>query len=316
MEVVLRAGEKKLPPTPWGHLPPQMRVLLIAGPLRHGGWLADALAADSATDVQLEEAAGIAAGLMRLRDALFDAVLVSHEPGQLDAWAALDAIRAGVGEDQALVVLGDRDDAELTVYCFESGGDAYLCTRTATTRSLLWVVARAIERHALISEHRKLRQAQQLRLQREQTEARQQLDQQWAMIAARRAALAADASCTSWDPVAADAPTGLPSPLVQHYRELLRAYVIMGSGHLADEMDGLAALLAGAYVSPRDVMRVHLHVLQQMIADLGSRSARHVMNRADMLSLDVMLSLAEQYRAQSRQQVGTPRLLPRTGCGA
>jgi hypothetical protein len=88
----------------------------------------------------------------------------------------------------------------------------------------------------------------------------------------------------------------------------------MGTGHLGDEMERLAALLAGANVTPHDVMGLHLHVLEQLIADLGSRSARHVMNRADMLSLEVMMSLAEQYRAQSIEHLGLSRqLLPAGG---
>ncbi len=308
MEVALLAGQKKLPPTPWGYLPPRMRVLLIAGPLRTGGWLADALAQDSASDVQLETIVGLGAGLARLRDERFDAVLVSHEPGELDGWEALDAIRAGVGEDQALVVLGDCADDELTVYCLESGGDAYLCTRTATTRSLLWVVARAIERHTLIAEHRQLRHAQQQRWRREHDESRQQLEQRRSMIAVRCPAHHASAAVGEpFSPARAGVSSDLPEPLVQHYRELLRAYVIMGTGHLADKLTRWIALLADANLSPRDVMELHLHALEQLIADLGARSARHVMNRADLLSLEVMMSLADQYRAKAGELTGPSR---------
>ncbi len=310
MAVAALVGDAKLPPTPWGYLPPRIRVLLIAGPRRSGAWLASALAADSATAVQLEEAAGIAAGLLRLRDELFDAVLVSHEPERLDAWEALDAIRAGVGEDQALVVLGDSRDEALTVYCLESGGDAYLCTRTATTRSLLWVVARAIERRTLIAEHRRLGQTTRQWQQQEHAAARQRLDQQRALVAgphtARDGPAAAGAARAPSDAVREDPSSSLPQPLVPHYQELLRAYVVMGSGHLADEVDALAALLAGAHVPPRDVLRLHLHVLEQLVTDLGTRSARHVMDRADVLSLEMMLRLAEQYRAQCAGQVCPP----------
>jgi hypothetical protein len=65
MGLALNHGEKTLPVTPWGHLPPRMRVLFITGPHRTGGWLAEAFASDSASDVHLEEAVGIAAGLSR-----------------------------------------------------------------------------------------------------------------------------------------------------------------------------------------------------------------------------------------------------------
>ena len=175
--------EKKLPVTPWGCLPPQMRVLFISGQHRTGGWLAEALASDSASDVQLVEAVGIGHGLAHLRDELFDAVLVSHEVGGTDALEVLDAIRAGSSEDQPIVVLGEPSEQELAALCYEAGGDAYLCVHTTTTRALIWVVARAVERHALIAENRRLQQTQRHRLRLEHDEAHRLLEQQRAMIA-------------------------------------------------------------------------------------------------------------------------------------
>jgi len=104
----------------------------------------------------------------------------------------------------------------------------------------------------------------------------------------------------------------LPEPLVQHYRELLRAYVIMGAGNLTEEMDILADLLVSAGVTAAEAMMLHLHVLEDMIRGLGSRSARHVMNRADLLILEVMMNLAEGYRDRFVRRVHPPRqqLLP------
>ena len=81
----------------WQGLPPRMRVLYIATRQRTGGWLAEAFAADSASQVVLEEAVGTAAGLARLRDEVFDAVLVSHEPAELDALDLIEGYRAGGG---------------------------------------------------------------------------------------------------------------------------------------------------------------------------------------------------------------------------
>ena len=104
----------------------------------------------------------------------------------------------------------------------------------------------------------------------------------------------------------------LPAALVIHYRELLRAYVIMGSGNLSDEMNRLADLLASADVTAQQAMRLHLHVLEETVQGLGSRSARHVLNRADLLILEVMMNLAEGYRDRFRQQLHPPvkQLLP------
>ena len=61
----------------------------------------------------------------------------------------LDAIRTGSSSFQPMIVLGDVPEHALTDECFEAGADAYVCINTATTRSLIWHVARASERHLL-----------------------------------------------------------------------------------------------------------------------------------------------------------------------
>jgi CheY-like chemotaxis protein len=320
-----------------------MRVLFITGPQRTGSWLAEAFAADSASDIVLVEAAGTAAGLARLRDELFDAVLVSHEeasahprltpasleeddPG-LNAWEVLDAIRTGTSDHQPIIVLGDRSEQDMAALCYESTGDAYVCVHTTTTRTLIWHVARAMERQALIEENRRLRHSHRHRLRLDHGEASRLLQQQRAMID-NLAEICRDDTVadTRADEVAApdddppdaraarvELPTELPAELVRHYRELLRAYVIMGSGNMTDEMDRLASLLASAAITSQQAMLLHLHVLEEMISGLGSRSARHVMNRADMLILEVMIHLAEQYRARYLRRVCPPRQLSLPG---
>jgi hypothetical protein len=70
----------------------------------------------------------------------------------------------------------------------------------------------------------------------------------------------------------------------------------MGVGNLSHEMSTLARLLAEANVSAQRTMQLHLHVLEELVGGLGNRSARHVMNRADLLALEVMSHLADNYR--------------------
>jgi hypothetical protein len=175
-----------------------------------------------------------------------------------------------------------------------------------------------VERHALIAENRRLQQTQRHRLRLEHDEAHRLLDQQRAMIADLSEIRCDELGLTlSTDGCVTGLGRGLsqelPLQLINHYRELLRAYVIMGAGNLSSEMERLAELLAFASVTPRQAMRLHLKVLEEMISGLGSRSARHVMSRADMLVLEVMINLAEQYRAQYLQRVCPPRQLPLPG---
>ncbi len=261
----------------WRRMPCRMKVLYIATRQRTGGWLAEAFAGDSAAQVELEEVVGTAAGLARLRDENFDAVLVSHQPDALNALDLVEGYRAG-GADEPIVVLGTQSEQEMAALCYEVGADGYICVHTATTRNLIWVIARAVERHRLVRENQRLGLAEQTRLQREHDEAADLLRQQRALLDE----LEPD------DGESDEVPVGrfLPVELIDHYRELLRTYVIMGSGNLADELRRLSSMFVVAGLSARQTMQIHLQVLEELIHGLGTRSTRHVMNRADLLVLE------------------------------
>ena len=104
-------------------------------------------------------------------------------------------------------------------------------------------------------------------------------------------------------------PAICPSDWSGHYREMLRAYVVMGAGNLADEMAALGQLLADAGVSAQQTMHLHVHVLEELVGSLGNRSARHVMKRADLLVLEVMAHLADGYRRRYYEQHHPPQQL-------
>ena len=301
MGAVTKRPPADVPSSAWQSLPLKMRVLSITNRRRTGAWLAEAFANDSASEVHLEEAVGTTAGLARLRDEAFDAVLVSHEPGELDALDLIEGYRVG-GADEPIVVMGTQSEQEMAALCYEVGADAYVCANTTTTRNLIWIVARAVQRHQLIRENRRLNLAERQRLQREHDEAERLLRQQRSLIADVTAAVE-----TSDRP-----PPGLPTELVDHYRELLRTYVIMGSGNLAPELSCLAELLAAAGVTAPQAMQLHLHVLAELIHGLGTRSTRHVMTRADLLVMEIMIHLADGYhrRYQERAHPPVQQMLP------
>ncbi len=305
------------PTARWGSLPPRMRVLYVTSFHRTGGWLAEALATDSASDMILEEAVGMAAGMARLRDDQFDAVLVSHDPPELDALEMVQALRGG-GSDEPVLILGVAGQQELDAPAFEVGADAYLCVNATTTRTLLWTAARAIQRHQLVRENRRLIQAERQRLQHEHQEADRVLAEQRAVIAdlealARSSNGDGPADRASHDDGAAAKFVPLPDNLITHYGDLLRTYVIMGSGNLTVEMQSLAELLATAGITPQQTMLLHVKVLEELVHGLGSRSARHVMTRADLLVLEVMVHLAEGYRRRFLERHDPPRQLSLPG---
>jgi DNA-binding response OmpR family regulator len=332
---------KRSAPKIWGQMPSRMKVLYITTLHRTGGWLAEAFAADCATEVWLKEAIGVTSGLAHLRDEVFDAVLISHEPGVLDALDLIEGLRAG-GNEEPMIVLSTTPSAEAAALCYEVGADAYCCVAETSTRSLLWTFARAIERHQLVREHRRLVQTEQQRLAHEHQEAERLLAEQRALIAelelirsrsphglthTESAGDSLSDRSTQRIPGIADCSPNpkseirnpqflecdLPEQLIGHYREMLRAYVVMGAGNLSHEMTTLANLLADTNISARRTMQLHVQVLEELVNTLGNRSARHVMNRADLLVLEVMAHLADGYRLRYHDRCRPPRQLALPG---
>ena len=295
-----------------GELPMRIKVLYITTLDRTGGWLTEAFAADSAAQIVLDEVIGEAAGLERLRDEVFDAVLLSHEPGQLDALDLVEGLRAG-GNEEPMIVLGTSPPQQLDALCYEVGADDYCCVTETTVRGLLWKFGRSIRQRQLVRENRRLVQAEQQRLRQEHHEAERLIEQQRALItdlevlseggtATESSEASVEDSLAKTALVEAEAPVALPEALVVHYRELLRTYVVMGVGNLADEMSGLAELLTSSGVSAQQAMQLHVQVLEELVSGLGTRSARHVMNRADLLVLEMMGHLADGYRLRYQER--------------
>jgi len=310
--------------TPIGDLPARMKVLYVTTPRRTGDWLAEAFATDSASRILLKEVVGESAGLERLRDEVFDAVLLSHEPGELDALDLVEGLRAG-GNEEPMIILGRDPPQQLEALCFEVGADDYCCVTETTVRSLLWKFSRAIGQLHLRRDNRRLVQAERQRLQQEHQEAERLLDQQRALITDLRVlsdgGIAADAEeptsiegCIAQTAaVGIDSPDSLSTSLIVHYRELLRTYVIMGVGNLTKEMADLAELLAMSGVSAQQALQLHVSVLEELVQGLGTRSARHVMNRADLLVLEMLGHLADGYRLRYFERKNPPQQLQLPG---
>ncbi|NOY40379.1 MAG: hypothetical protein GXP26_00895 [Planctomycetes bacterium] len=321
------AAEKSVTLSSVGDLPARIKVLYITTPHRTGAWLAEAFAADSAAQIVLDEVTGEAAGLERLRDEVFDAVLLSHEPGQLDALDLVEGLRAG-GNEEPMIVLGTAPPQQVDALCYEVGADDYCCVTETTVRGLLWKFGRAIRQRQLARENRRLVQAEQQRLRQEHHEAERLLEQQRALITDLEILSDAGTALKSPDvnseasieePLAklattnAGPPVALPEALVAHYQDLLRTYVVMGVGNLADEMSELAALLTNSGVSAQQAMQLHLQVLEELVQGLGTRSARHVMNRADLLVLEMMGHLADGYRLRYYERRDPLQQMPLPG---
>jgi DNA-binding response OmpR family regulator len=315
--------------------PARLRFLYVTGQRRIGAWLFDALAREIPSKLHREEVVGAAGGLARLQEEDFDLVLISHEPPELDALQWTQAAR-GAGTELPLIILGNQSEQELAALCFEQGADGYLCAHTATARTVFWIVTRAVERCQLIRENRRLAQAEEQRRTRDQEEATRLLEEEREILRhfqgmgreasypARLTLTSASAReiSTSADTPACDAlvrwahrlPTIplLPPSLVNHYRELLRTCVIMGSGTLRRELAELVDILAATGISAHTTLELHLNVVRDLIRGLGSRSCRHVLNRSHLLIVELLMRLADSYRERfwEREHPATQLFLP------
>ena len=258
-------------------LPDQMSVLLVCSPNCTSNWLAEALAKDSAVHVRLEDAANVGEAMARLRETVFDTVLIRHSLPDLNAIELLDSIRTTSRESQPMIVLGDLPENELLDECFEAGADAYVCINTSTTRSLIWKIARAIERHHLLAENNRLCRIEENRFGNEASDAMLTLETQQDI--ATNGAIEVE----------------VPSEVfVSELRETLRTYVIMGSGNLRSEIEHLTGQAMKLGCLPRSVLMAMNAATEEVLRGLGKRSARHVMNRANLLLIELMTQLAEE----------------------
>jgi len=172
-------------------------------------------------------------------------------------------------------------------------------------------ILRAARRARLIRENSRLTNAQRRSLSRERDEAVQLITQQWRMIEELQTLSSSVADDGDAAPVTASAAADrggsrlpsfsdrLPLDLGPYYHELLRIYVIMGSGSLGSEIAQLADRLARAELTPREVLELHLERVESLVGRLGRRSARHVLARADLLALEVMMHLGECYQRRA-----------------
>lgn len=317
-----------------GGLPSRMRLLCL-GP-QEPSWvnLTLSLNAQGCLEPHFQWVSTSAEALTLLRDESFDCILVADEladdssvrPGesadsshgtharaQCDALAFLHAVRASGCDDPVVVMTAYVQDLRAAEF-YRIDGELIVTPSLWESPLLVQAVKRAASHVELVRENHRLSLANRRRLVRERDEAEHLLRQQRQIIAELEtiagsapsevnAKSETDADTTTSNELGAGrtnrAGLELPGELNDYYHELLRTYVIMGSGNLGSEIARLAELIATLRLTPRETMEVHLERVESLVRGLGSRSARHVMARADLLALELMIHLGECYQ-QSR----------------
>ncbi len=261
-----------------GALPARLSVLYVTGPSSPSNWLAKALDTEPECQIQLNEVTSLTDALERLRGETYNVVLIDYDADEHDRFQSVDAVRAGSHAFQPVIILGDAPDSQIATECYEFGADAFVAVQNATPRELIWQIARAAERERLSTENEQLRRRQQRQRTLERDETLKLVCEQRAILSAHQDTSEADCS-------------GLPDWLQSELRELLQAYVVMGSGNLMKELEPFIRRVHQQHVPRLAVANAFSTVMLGVIEELGTRSSRHVFNRGNLLMLDLLFRL-------------------------
>ncbi|MFM9963747.1 MAG: hypothetical protein ACKV2Q_21265 [Planctomycetaceae bacterium] len=282
-----------------GQLPTRLRLLCV-GP-REPSWIGLTLQLDAEGGIEpkFRWVSTATEALTLLRDDSFDAVLIAADLNAFaEAASLVKAIRASGCEDPLVLLAPRISDADWLDLSREE------CELLQTgvmwdSSALVSVLKRAIIRSEQTRQSRRLEIAQTKRMARERGETEHLLSQQRRIIDdldATEATNVARQALLDCFGRASACRTELPPEINSYYQELLRTYVIMGSGNLGGEIAKLAELLAIAGCGPREALSLHLERVESLVGGLGNRSTRHILARADLLALELMIHLGESYR--------------------
>lgn len=290
-----------------GPLPTRLRLLCVGSP--EPSWVSLTLQLDALGCVEpnFKWVSSASEALTLLRDESFDCLLVRIQPTRQiaadDPLSLARGIRAGGCGDPLVIVTIAADD-ETWREALRLNVDLLVSAKGWESSALVPAIERAVERGRMLHEIDRLTAADRRRLIRERDEAEYLLSQQRQILTALQSLVVPNESPDH--PLAPPFRAGpervaLPREFDEYYQELLRTYVIMGSGNLTSEIGKLAELLSQGNLTPRDVLDLHLARVERLVRGLGNRSTRHVMARADLLALELMIHLGECYQRQALQ---------------
>jgi hypothetical protein len=272
-----------------------LQVLYILGPLSPRDWFERALDDGAAGDIQVTVTPSLSLGLEQLRERSYEVVVVDRDASDLAATDLLAAIHAGTHEHQAVLILAEGESrVDATDYLL-SGANGYLCLRQTTTRELVWQLHAAAEQSRTQRQYQRLQARQSHADQIQKQEVLSLLEQQisrftWATRREDTPRLAADRLTTS------------PSDGRQSGRELLQAYLVMGQGQMADEVQRLAARIQSRGESLPAALLALAEAMHELVQDRGTRSARHVIDRGNLLMFDLVIAWASRLPARTAHE--------------
>jgi hypothetical protein len=301
-----RRGEDRLAPSYGADFPARLRLLCVARV--EPSWVSLALQLDAlgCFEPEFRWVPDRREALSLLRDDSFDCLVIAGAAptlhGEDGPLSVLKGVRTSGGDDPTVVIVSSADDS-LWAEALALDADLLVTPHGWESRALVPAIRRAIERVRVVRDNHRLATADRRRLTRERAEAETLLNQQRQIIEELSLRARSEDSSLRHDhtspPTSPPLAVDLPPQLDDYYQELLRTYVIMGSGNLGTEIAKLAELLCVTGLRPRQVLELHLLRVERLVRGLGNRSTRHVMARADLLALELMIHLGECYQRKA-----------------
>ena len=300
---------------PQSGLPTGFRLLCVAP--HEPSWIALSLKLDAVGchDARLRWVSTSAEAMTVLRNDVFDSIAICHESAaQSFEWDSINLLRAirASGCDDAVVMLTPNTDDQLAIACYEERAELLVSPQLWGSRVLVAAIQQALRAVEMRRENHRLAVVSQRRLVRDRDEADHLLQQQRSIVRELElltCRLSPDETAqvfeheslvaTNQAACVGRVPMTVPEEIKSFYQELLRTYVIMGSGSLGGEIAQLAQVLAKVGLSPRDTLSLHLERVEQLVSGLGNRSTRHVMGRADLLVLELIMHIGECYQQRN-----------------
>jgi hypothetical protein len=290
-------------------IPPGLKVLFVSD--KRPVWVSLALRLDAigCTEPRFSWVSTSEEALTLLHNDSYDCLLIGIDfETKTKQLELLNAIRSSGCHDPIVLILSMLDDQVVLAGC-EYQAEVLVSTAMWESPALLGTMKRAMMVQQLSEDNHRLLVENHRRLVRERDESERLLKQQRSMvIELQQFAYPADfeksekdllLNQTRTESVQASSSYEIPLEVQDYYHELLRTYVIMGSGSLKDEIQQIAELLAAANLTPGQVLEFHLECVEVIVRGLGNRSSRHVMSRADLLALEIMVHLGECYQKRA-----------------
>ena len=300
-EDILMASQQQL-------IPPRLKVLFVND--KRPIWVSLALRLDAigCTEPRFSWGSTSEEALTLLRNDSYDCLLIGIDfETKTKQLELLNAIRSSGCHDPIVLILSMPDDQVVLAGC-EYQAEILVSAAMWESPALLGTMKRAMMVQQLSEDNHRLLVENHRRLIRERDESERLLKQQRSMVEELQTFtyptdierseknLFLNQSQTRKESGQASNEFQIPIEVQDYYHELLRTYVIMGSGSLKDEILQIAELLAAANLTPGQVLEFHLECVEVIVRGLGNRSSRHVLARADLLALEIMVHLGECYQ--------------------